>query len=427
MNLQVVFCNHQTADLDVRERLAFSVGEQLDRAYRQLQSRFPQAELVVLSTCNRVELYTAQETPEQQPTHDELARFFSEFHNVPLSDFSDDFLEHTGPDAVRHLFQVVSSVDSMVLGEPQIVSQVKEAYGIAQENSACGPLTHALFQGAIRVSGRVRTETRLAEGRVSIASVAVGEFGQSIFSRFDDKTVLIIGAGEMAEETIRYLKDEGVGRILVTNRNSQRAEKLADSIDGAQTRPYEQLDAAMAEADVIVSTTGATEPIVSGERFASVRRNSDSKPVFILDLGAPRDFASDVGRVDDNVFLYDIDDLEATCRQNRETRATEIEKALRIIDEETDRFMHEVFHRATGPIIKRLREQWHDIRQEEVEKLRSRLSHLDPSDVNTIERSIERIVNKLLHPPLEALRDEAREGTPHGLLDALKRLFHLRD
>ncbi len=379
MNLQVVFCNHQTADLDVRERLAFSVGEQLDRAYRQLQSRFPQAELVVLSTCNRVELYTAQETPEQQPTHDELARFFSEFHNVPLSDFSDDFLEHTGPDAVRHLFQVVSSVDSMVLGEPQIVSQVKEAYGIAQENSACGPLTHALFQGAIRVSGRVRTETRLAEGRVSIASVAVGEFGQSIFSRFDDKTVLIIGAGEMAE------------------------------------------------ADVIVSTTGATEPIVSGERFASVRRNSDSKPVFILDLGAPRDFASDVGRVDDNVFLYDIDDLEATCRQNRETRATEIEKALRIIDEETDRFMHEVFHRATGPIIKRLREQWHDIRQEEVEKLRSRLSHLDPSDVNTIERSIERIVNKLLHPPLEALRDEAREGTPHGLLDALKRLFHLRD
>ena len=295
---------------------------------------------------------------------------------------------------------------------------------VAQQNDACGPLTHALFQGAIRVSGRVRSETRLAEGRVSIASVAVGEFGKSIFERFSDKTVLVIGAGEMAEETLRYLKDEGVGRILIANRNRERGELLAAEWGGS-TVAWGELDRVMAEADVIVSTTGSDRPIVDRARFAEVRRLADFKPVFILDLGAPRDFDPAVGNLDDNVFLYDIDDLEATCEQNRRVRVREIERAERIIAEETERFLHDIYHQATGPIIKRLREEWHEVREAEVQKLFAKLGHLDKKDREAIERSIERIVNKLLHPPLETLRLEAREGTPHGLLDALKRLFHL--
>ncbi len=427
MNFQVVYCNHHTADLGLRERLAFSLGEQLNRAYEQLRDSFPKAEVVVLSTCNRVELYTAQENSDNPPTHQQLAQFFSDFHNVPLSEFSGDLLERTGPDAIRHLFMVASSVDSMVLGEPQIVNQVKEAYQLAQDNGACGPLTHAMFQGAIKVSKRVRAETRLAAGRVSIASVAVGEFGKSIFERFDDKTVLIIGAGEMAEETLRYLQDEGIGSVVVTNRSPVRAEKLAFQLKDAVAKPYEDLDRWMAEADVIVSTTGADRPIVDAARFKAVRKQYGAKPVFILDLGAPRDFDHAVGDIDDNVFLYDIDNLEATCERNRKARSKEIETALKIIDDETGCFMQEVYHRATGPIIKRLREQWHDISREEVAKLRSRLAHLEDNDLDSVERSIELIVNKLLHPPLEALRDEAREGTPHSLLDAIKRLFHLRD
>jgi glutamyl-tRNA reductase len=426
MNLQVVYCNHQTAKLDVRERLAFSTSDQLTRAYDMLRGSFPKSDFVVLSTCNRIELYTAQEDPEKAPTHRELAQFFAEFHSLPLKEFFEDFLERTGPDAVRHLFQVASSLDSMVLGEPQIVNQVKEAYRIAQESSACGPLTHALFQRAIRVSGRVRTETGLAEGRVSIASVAIGDFGKDIFEHFADKTVLVIGAGEMAEETLRYLKDEGVHKIIVVNRSLERAEKLAREWSGV-AQPLDALDLWMAEADVIVSTTGADVPIVDVERFAKIRKQSDGKPVFILDLGAPRDFAPAIADIDDNVFLYDIDDLEEVCEANRAARAKEIDRALTIIEEETDLFMHEVYHRATGPIIKRLREQWHDVRQQEVARLFSRLTHLEDKDRQVIERSIEQIVNKLLHPPLEALRDEARDGTPHGLLDALKRLFHIRD
>lgn len=427
MNLQVVYCNHQTANLGMREKLAFSSGEQLSRAYGELHAAFPHAEVVLLSTCNRVELYTAQENPDAAPTHRQLADFFSHFHQIPLQEFFDDFLERTGPDAVRHLFRVASSVDSMVLGEPQIVNQVKEAYRLAQEYQACGALTHALFQRATRVSGRVRTETRLSEGRVSIASVAVGEFGQSIFDRFDDKVVLIIGAGEMADETLRYLKEAGAQQIIVVNRNLERAQKLAGQLGGAVPKPYAELDQWISAADVIVSTTGADRPIIDVDRFRQTRIANSAKPVFILDLGAPRDFESACADVDENVFLYDIDDLEATCEKNRKARSKEIDRALRIIDEETDRFMHGIYHRATGPIVKRLRERWHEISSDEVEKLRIRLAHLPVNDLDAIERSIELIINKLLHPPLEALKDEAREGTPHGLLDALKRLFHLMD
>ncbi|MEW4529070.1 glutamyl-tRNA reductase [Maioricimonas sp. JC845] len=426
MNLQVVYCNHQTARLGVRERIAFANEDQLARAYDELRNRFPASEYVVVSTCNRVELYTAQEKAEDAPSHADLARFFSEFHQVPLSEFFDDLLEQTGPEAVRHLFQVASSIDSMVLGESQIVSQVKQAYECATRSQANGPLTNALFQRAMTVSARVRSETKLVEGRVSIASVAVGEFGKSIFDRFDDKTVVILGAGEMAEETLRYLKNEGVGRILVSNRSPERARRVADEF-GGEPRPWESLDDCLAEADVIVSTTGATEPIVDGARFERIRKRSRGRSVFILDLGAPRDFAPDVGEVDDNVFLYDIDNLEATCERNRRARVKEIERAHGIIEEETARFMQDVYHKATGPIIKRLRETWHDVSRQEMETLFKKLSHLDDKDRKQIERSVERVVNKLLHPPLETLRDEAKEGTPHGLLDAIRTLFHLRD
>ena len=431
MNVQVVYCSHQTTPLAVRERLAFASSEQLTCAYQSLRTNFPQSEHVVLSTCNRVEIYTAHDDADvdaagDPPTEEQVAEFLSQFHGVPRDDFYGTLLAQRGPEAVRHLFEVSCSLDSMVLGEPQIVNQVKEAYRIAQENDACGPLTNALFQGALRVSARVRHETELATGRVSIASVAVGDFGKSIFDRFDDKTVVVIGAGEMAEETLRYLKDEGVGEIIVVNRSFERAGRLAADWGGA-ARPFDELDHWMAKADVIVSTTGAPRPIVDAARFAAVRKVAGEKPVFILDLATPRDFETGVGDVDENVFLYDIEALEATCEKNRRQRAKEIDRARRIIDEETARFVQHIYHKATGPIISQLREGWRQVREEEERQLFAKLSHLKEEDRQLIHRSIERVVNKLLHPPLEALRDEARHGTPHGLMDALKRLFRLGD
>ena len=426
MNLQVIYCNHQTASLDIRERLAFTDEEQLADAYTQLRDRFPNSEAVVLSTCNRVELYTAQENAAAAPTHDELAGFLSNFHGVPVEEFLGDLLQHSGAEAVGHLFRVCSSIDSMVLGEPQIVSQVKEAYRQAEANEACGPLTNALFQCAIRVSKRVRSETRLAEGRVSIASVAVGEFARGIFDRFDDKTVLGIGAGEMAEETLQYLQDDGVRDVLVVNRNPERARELAAKW-GGNGFGMDRLEELLPGADVVVAATGADQPIVDVEMFARVRDGQRDRPVFVLDLGAPRDVAPEVSGLDDNVFLYDVDDLQETCERNRKSRSQEIVRALSIIENESDRFMQDVYHRATGPIVKRLREQWSDVSQKEMDRLRSKLSHLGDADIDQVEQTVNRIVNKLLHPPLEALRDEARDGTPHGLLDALSRLFHIRD
>jgi len=321
---------------------------------------------------------------------------------------------------------VACSIDSMVLGEPQIVNQVKEAYRVAQENSACGPLTNVLFQYALKVSAQVRTETALADGRVSIATVAVGDFGKSIFSRFDNKTVLLIGAGEMASETLTYLQSEGVRRIVVANRSRERAELLAQTFRG-EAVDFSELDSWLAKADVIVSTTGAAQTLITKERFADARRRSAKQPVFILDLAAPRDFDPEIARLDDNVFLYDLDALEETCERNRRARRGEIHKAQEIINNQTRTFMQEIYHRATGPVINRLREHWNDISRAELDRLFRKLPNLDKSQRDAIEATIGRIVNKLLHPPLEALKDEARAGTPEGLLQAIRRLFSLGD
>ena len=423
MNLLALHCTHQTTTLAIRERLAFASREQLARAYAELRRRFPESEAVILSTCNRVELYLAHQSDDAEQTRQQLAQFLSEFHGVPLDEFVGELRADAGSEAVWHLFAVISSLDSMVLGEPQIVSQVKEAYRTAEENGACGPLVHSLFQSAIRVSGRVRSDTKLAEGRVSIASVAVGDFAKSIFDNFADKLVLIIGAGEMAEETLRYLKDEGVREIVVINRSPERAERLAREWSG-HAEPWSDLDLWLGRADVIVSTTGAERPIVDVARFKKARAAAAGRTAFVLDLGAPRDFEPAVGKLDD-VFLYDIDSLSRTCEDNRRARVREIEAARKIIADEMTKFMAEFHRRAHGDVVSQLMQDWHGISKEELDRLFAKQPHLNARDREAIERTVERIVNKLLHPPLETLKHESREGTPHGLIDALKRLFRL--
>lgn len=423
MNLLALYCTHQTTPLATRERLAFASTDQLGSAYSALKEQFPGTETVILSTCNRVEMYVARHSDAEPMTPPLLAQFLSEFHGVPLDEFVGELRAATGSEAVRHLFEVISSLDSMVLGEPQIVNQVREAYRIAEAQDACGPIIHALFQGAIRTSSRVRTETRLAEGKVSIASVAVGDFAKSIFDHFDDKLVLVIGAGEMAEETLRYLKDEGVRDIVVVNRSPERAQRVAKEWGGTAA-PWSDLNKWLGRADVIVSTTGADKPIVDAKLFQQVRSADPGRTAFILDLGAPRDFDTNVGNLDD-VFLYDIDSLKKTCEENRKARIREIDKARQLIDEETAKFMAEYYHRASGELVSRLMQDWHGVSREELDRLFNKLPHLDEKDREQIERTVGRIVNKLLHPPLEALKDEAREGTPHGLINALKRLFGL--
>jgi glutamyl-tRNA reductase len=261
---------------------------------------------------------------------------------------------------------------------------------------------------------------------VSIPSVAVADFAAGIFERFDDKRVLVIGAGEMGEETLRYLIDEGAHDIVIVNRSLPRAEELAGRTCG-RAEPWERLSDLLGEADLVISTTGASEPIVTLADYRAIEQRRQQRPIFILDLAVPRDFDPEIGATGINVYLYSIDDLRAECEKNRAAREREWPQAERIIEDETLRFMADLHHRATGPTIRRLKDRAEQVKEEELARLLNKLGNLDERTRKEIERSFERVVNKLLHPPLESLRDEAQRGAPHGLLDALKRLFQLSD
>jgi len=424
MKYQMCGLSHHTAPIAIRDRVAFS-PEQARDALRDLRSRFPETEAVVLSTCNRVEIYTAGDTPEAVPSHQEVAEFLADFHGLNLADIFDELFERTGEDVVRHLFHVAASLDSMVVGEPHIVAQIKQAYELACERESTGPLTNQAFQAALRVAKRVANETSINEKRVSIPSVAIADFAKQIFERFDDKRVLVIGAGEMADETLRYLQDEGTRDVRVVNRNQERAEQLARAWHGAAAT-WDKLFAEITAADVVISTTAAAEPIVTRQQFAVVEAARFQRPLFILDLAMPRDFDPAVGECL-GVYLYSIDDLREACERNRREREKEWPAAVRIVEQETGRFMADLNHRATGPIIKRLKQGWQQTTQEELRRLMNKLPNLGEREQAEISQSFDRLINKLLHPPLESLRDEAAQGMHHSLLDALKRLFQLKD
>lgn len=424
MKLQVVGCSHHNASVEMRERLAFS-PEQAHDALSRLRLLYPGTETVVLSTCNRVELYFAAESAERFPSHHDVVEFLAEFHGLdPIIVFNELF-ERTGEDAIRHLFTVAGSLDSMVVGEAQILPQVKEAYERATADNSTGPLTHAAFQAAIRVAKRIAHETAINQKRVSVPSVAVADFAKQFFERFEDKQVLLIGAGEMGEETLRYLIDEGAKLITIVNRSIERANELAKRIAG-EVAPWSDLKRLLAKADLVVTTTGATEPIITARDFRQIHHDRAQHPVFILDLAIPRDFEPAIADFA-GVYLYCIDDLKETCQSNQRAREREWPKAERIIEDETAKFMAELHHRATGPTIRRLKEQADRVKADELARLLKKLPGLDDAAKAEITQSLNRVVNKLLHPPLESLRDEAHSGTHHGLLDALKRLFQLKD
>ncbi len=421
--LQVVGCSHHNTAIELREKLAFSQSqtrEALDR-WRRV---FPRTEAVLLSTCNRVEIYSAGEA-NVEPSLEQAALFLAEFHGLDPASIIQYLFLHNDEAAVRHLFTVASSLDSMVLGEPQILKQVKEAYQTAMLQENTGPLLHSMFQAALHVARRVAGETAVHQRRVSIPSVAVADFGRQIFERFDDKHVVVIGAGEMAAETLRYLREEGAHQITIVNRSYDRASELAPLWHG-RAIAWDQLLEALATADLIISTTSAGEPIVKLAEFGRIERARFGRPLFILDLGVPRDFEPGIGNRPD-VYLYSIGDLQEACRRNKGRRDKELPHALRIIDQETAQFMTQWRHRAVGPVIAQLRRGWQKSMEDELERLLNKLPDLDNHARDEIRQSFNRLVNKLMHPPLESLRDESSRGVPRMLMEALVKLFQLRD
>lgn len=424
VKLAMVGCSHSQCRLTVRERLAFSPAQTAD-ALAAWRVDHAHIEAVLLSTCNRIELYTAADTQQHGDVETALAHL-ADFHNVPIDDVRSDVMTLESADVVRHLFSVASSLDSMVVGEAQILGQVKQAYELAGQLGCTGPLMHHLFQSAIRVARRVTGETSLHRHRVSIPSVAIADFAARIFERFDDKRVLVIGAGAMAEETLEYLTDAGARHLVILNRDYDRALDLAEAWHGMPAA-WSELAIELAQADVVVSTTGADRPILNLEEYRrDVARGRHQRPLFILDLAVPRDFDPAI-REELGVYLYGIDDLSEACERNRAERCKELPAAEAIIDEETQRFIADVRHRATGPVIARFRKGLEESQSAELERLFARLPNLDERSRREVEQFADRLVGKMLHPPLASLRDESRNGPPHGLLEALQRLFQLKD
>ncbi len=421
--MQVVGCSHHGTSIALRERLAFS-GEQAGEALDRWRRVFPGVEAVLLSTCNRVELYCAADEAAV-PSRQQVAGFLAGFHRLDPEELFDALYYHHHVEAIRHLFTVASSLDSMVVGEPQILAQVKQAYDLATRHDNTGPVTHAAFQAALKCARRVAGETAIHQRRVSIPSVAVADFAKQIFERFDDKHVVVLGAGEMAEETLRYLQNEGAHQVSVVNRSDDRAAQLARAWRGRAVA-WSQLAEALATADLVVSTTGSAQTIVTCETFAGVERARHGRPLFILDLAVPRDFDPGIGRRP-GVYLYSVDDLRVACERNRAERDRELPAALRIVEQETGRFMADLHHRATGPIIQQLLEGWQKPKEEELARLLNRLPGLDAKGQEEVRRAFDRLIGKLLHPPLQSLRDESREGIPSRLMDALRKLFQLKD
>jgi glutamyl-tRNA reductase len=421
MNLQVIGCSHHQSSVATREQLAFTeqqIGPFLNLFYDQ----YPDSEAVLLSTCNRTEFYAAAENSDLIPSEQEMIEFLASHQGLKTSEIDADLFVHSDRKAIEHLFTVAASLDSMVVGEAQILSQVKRAYQIAVETNQTIPLTHQVFQSAIRVARRINNETDIHSSRVSVPSVAIGVLAKRIFERLDNKKILIIGAGEMAEETLNYVIAEGGTDIAITNRSVSKAEELSKKFQG-RVSEWSKLQQELAIADLIVSTTGATEPIVSSEMFDHVEAVRKQKPVFILDLAIPRDFESEIGKRL-NVYLYTLDDLQEVCQRNREARKTHYPKALKIIDQETDRFFQDANRRSSGSTIAQLKRQADELKEAELKRLMNRLPDVDPKHREEIEQSFNRLVNKILHPPLKSIQSETSDGSG-GLLEALKKLFQL--
>ncbi|MCS7015381.1 MAG: glutamyl-tRNA reductase [Gemmatales bacterium] len=422
MNLIVFGANHRTMPMALRERLA--VGkERLADYLTALQQQFG-CEVVILSTCNRVEVYLARLDGEAPlPRSLDWAEFLQGRLGISASELRPHLYEHREREAVRHLFRVACGLDSLVVGEDQIANQVKSAYEWAQEIGTVGPVLHALFQQARVVSKRVRRETGIAQGKMSVASLGL-DYLRQVFASFRDKTVLLLGAGKMGELTLKHLLELRPRRILVCNRSLEKAQGLAHTYRG-QVYRWEQLDDALAEADIILSATGASEIVVSRSRLQAVLPRRLGRHLAILDLAVPRDFEPSIAELEEVDLLLNVDDLNRIREEVLKERLKHVPAAEALVQSETDNFLADWNRRRLGPAIARLCQEWERIRLEVQQQCFQQLDgKLAAEDLRVIENAFRLLQNKYLHLPLSALREEAKRGG--RLLDALLRLFSSR-
>jgi len=420
MNIVVVGLSHKTASVEIREKVAFA-SNQMEKPLKELVELPDVNEGLIVSTCNRVELYAA--------THDmaggmaRLKRFLADYHGISLDILEPHLYNHHGEAAIRHLFRVASSLDSMVVGEPQILGQIKTAYGYAAEYKTSGIILNRFLHKAFSVAKRVRTETKIASSAVSVSFAAV-ELAKKIFGDLTDKTVMLIGAGEMCELAAKHFLNSGVRGVMVTNRTFERAERLAEEFDGRAVR-FEDLFDHLHKADIILSSTGAIHFIIGAKDVEDVIRRRRQKPMFIIDIAVPRDIDPKVNNVD-NVYLYDMDDLQQVVASNLQLRSEEAKKAEGIIEQEIGRFFNWLSMLEVTPTIVALRSHFEEIRQAELAKTLANWKELPPDGRKRLEALTSAITNKLLHTPTSLIKQTGQGGRTDLYLDALRQLFELQ-
>ncbi len=404
MTIVLVGLNHRTAPIEVRECLAFTEAE-LPEALRQLVDGTTIAEGLILSTCNRVEILAATPSAERAAL-ERIRAFLRDQRPIPPSAYEAALYVRVDQEAVRHLFRVTAGLDSLVLGEPQIFGQVKDAYARAIAAGTVGKTLHLLVPRAFSVAKRVRTETAIGEEAVSVGSIAV-ELARKIFDDLRERTVLLVGAGEMAELTVRHLLTSGVRHLLICNRTRERAEQLAARF-GAEALPLEELPTFLARADILICSAGGTEYVVRREHVAAAMLARRNRPLFLIDISVPRTVEPNVGQLA-NVFLYDMDDLEQIARTHLEHRRDEAVRAEVIVDQAVEAFMKSLRSLEIGPVIAAFRRRLQEIAYGELERHRRYLGALTPEQERALRHLLESIINKFAHPAIARLHQAARD------------------
>ena len=421
MELVVVGLNHNTAPIEIRECLAFPENK-MEEALSRVHAIPSVRESMIVSTCNRVEVYAAARQTENAIL--DIKHFLSQYHGLPLKEFEKNLYSHIGEEAVKHIFRVASSLDSMVVGEPQILGQMKSAYQMATESKVSGLVIHRLLHRAFHVAKRVRTETKIGNSAVSVSSVAV-ELAQKIFGTLEKKTVLLIGAGEMCQLAARHLVAGGVGKVLVTNRTYERAVALAQEFNG-EALPIDEITQGLKKGDIVISATDSRQPLIGHDQVAKVIKERKQKPIFFIDIADPRNIETRVGDIE-NVYLYNIDDLKKVADENIQDRKKEAQKAETVVEEEVVKFTNWYRSLEVTPTITALRKRFEEIRKKELEKTFSLHPSLSEKEKRSLEALTQAIINKILHPPMTLLKQTNEEAMADLYLDALRTLFDLSE
>jgi len=419
MKILVVGLNHKTADIDVREKLAFD-GAKLEGGLSGLKTLPEVREALILSTCNRVEMYA--NVSDIAKAYDSIKDFLSQFHGIDKTALEKSLYKYENLDAVHHVFRVASSLDSMVVGEPQILGQMKDAFEFALSKKTTGVLLNKLMKKAISVAKRIRTETKIAENAVSISFAAV-ELAKKIFTDLSTKSFMLLGAGEMAELAARHLMSSGVKDVIVANRTYETGCNLAKEFNGRAIK-FEDFLREMVNTDIVICSTGASKYVLMKDDMHKIIKERRHKPVFIIDISVPRNIDPGINDVD-NVYLYDVDDLKGVVDTNKQERQKEAERAERIVSEEIETFQRWQSSLDSVPAIIALRDKADAIKKEELDRLLNKIPSLGEKEKKDIEYMASAIINKLIHPPTAALKEDAEDKDI--LIATLKRLYGLNE